>query len=175
MTSTKISLYGVVNDSIVDGPGLRYTIFTQGCPHHCQGCHNPESWDENGGYLEDIDHIIADIMKNPLLDGITLSGGEPFLQCQPLIALLNQIKKQTHLHIMIYSGYTYEQIISDQNKLSLLKLGDMLVDGLYVEEKRSLALLYRGSSNQRLINIQESLKQGKVIEYIIDEYGEIEI
>ena len=101
MTSTKIRLYGVVNDSIVDGPGLRYTIFTQGCPHHCQGCHNPESWDENGGYLEDIDHIIADIIKNPLLDGITLSGGEPFLQCQPLIALLNQIKKQTHLHIMI--------------------------------------------------------------------------
>ena len=83
--------------------------------------------------------------------------------------------KKHHLNIVIYSGYTYEQIISDQNKLSLLKLGDMLVDGLYVEEKRSLALLYRGSSNQRLINIQESLKQGKVIEYIIDEYGEIEI
>ena len=92
-----------------------------------------ESWDENGGYLEDIDHIIADIMKNPLLDGITLSGGEPFLQCQPLIALLNQIKKQTHLHIMIYSGYTYEEIFTlGKEAIELLCLCDTLVDGRFV-------------------------------------------
>ena len=170
----KLRLFGCVNDSIVDGPGLRYTIFVQGCYHNCLGCHNPESHDVNGGYLKDIEEILKEIDENPLLDGVTLSGGEPMLQVEALIELSKEIKKR-NLNIVLYSGYTYEQIISDQNKLSLLKLGDMLVDGLYVEEKRSLALLYRGSSNQRLINIQESLKQGKVIEYIIDEYGEIEI
>ena len=170
----EIRLFGTVNDSIVDGPGLRYTIFTQGCLHHCPGCHNPQSHPLDGGYLEDCDKILAEIFNNPLLDGITLSGGEPMLQIEPLKYICQEVKKH-HLNIVIYSGYTYEQIISDQNKLSLLKLGDMLVDGLYVEEKRSLALLYRGSSNQRLINIQESIIQGKVIEYIIDEYGEIEI
>ena len=173
MTSTKIRLYGVVNDSIVDGPGLRYTIFTQGCPHHCQGCHNPESWDENGGYLEDIDHIIADIMKNPLLDGITLSGGEPFLQCQPLIALLNQIKKQTHLHIMIYSGYTYEEILQlGELALTLLSLCDTLVDGRFIQSLKSLELLYKGSSNQRIIDVQKSLKNGYVCKQKVSEYGE---
>ena len=173
MTSTKIRLYGVVNDSIVDGPGLRYTIFTQGCPHHCQGCHNPESWDENGGYLEDIDHIIADIMKNPLLDGITLSGGEPFLQCQPLIALLNQIKKQTHLHIMIYSGYTYEEIFTlGKEAIELLCLCDTLVDGRFVLSLRSLELIYKGSSNQRIIDVQKSLQYHYLYEQKVNEYGE---
>lgn len=170
----KIRLFGTVNDSIVDGPGLRYAIFTQGCLHNCLGCHNPESHALDGGYLKDCNQILAEIFQNPLLDGITLSGGEPMLQVEPLKYICQEVKKK-NLNIVIYSGYTYEEIIADPLKLSLLKMGDMLVDGRFDINKRSLALLYRGSSNQRLINIQASLNQGRVIEYEIDEYGEIEI
>lgn len=168
----KIRLYGTVNDSIVDGPGLRYSIFTQGCLHNCLGCHNPNSHDLKGGYLVDVDKIIKEIDENPLLDGITLSGGEPMLQVEPLIELLKAVK-QRNLNIVIYSGFTYEQIISDAKMKSLLELCDMLIDGKFEQDKKSLALLYCGSSNQRLINIQESLKQNKVVEYLINEYDEI--
>ena len=128
------------------------------------GCHNPESHDVNGGYLKDIEEILKEIDENPLLDGVTLSGGEPMLQVEALIELSKEIKKR-NLNIVLYSGYTYEQIINDVNKKRLLELCDMLVDGKFELEKRSLSLLYRGSSNQRLINVQESLKQNRIIEY----------
>ena len=160
----KLRLFGCVNDSIVDGPGLRYTIFVQGCHHNCLGCHNPESHDINGGYVKEIAEILKEIDENPLLDGITLSGGEPMLQVETLIELSKEIKKR-NLNIILYSGYTYEQIIDDVNKKSLLELCDMLIDGKFELEKRSLSLLYRGSSNQRLINVQESLKQNCIIVY----------
>ena len=160
----KLRLFGCVNDSIVDGPGLRYSIFVQGCYHNCLGCHNPESHDVNGGYLKDIEEILKEIDENPLLDGVTLSGGEPMLQVEALIELSKEIKKR-NLNIVLYSGYTYEQIINDVNKKRLLELCDMLVDGKFELEKRSLSVLYRGSSNQRLINVQESLKQNRIIEY----------
>ena len=160
----KLRLFGCVNDSIVDGSGLRYSIFVQGCYHNCLGCHNPESHDVNGGYLKDIEEILKEIDENPLLDGVTLSGGEPMLQVEALIELSKEIKKR-NLNIVLYSGYTYEQIINDVNKKRLLELCDMLVDGKFELEKRSLSLLYRGSSNQRLINVQESLKQNRIIEY----------
>lgn len=160
----KLRLFGCVNDSIVDGPGLRYSIFVQGCYHNCLGCHNPESHDVNGGYLKDIEEILKEIDENPLLDGVTLSGGEPMLQVEALIELSKEIKKR-NLNIVLYSGYTYEQIINDVIKKRLLELCDMLVDGKFELEKRSLSLLYRGSSNQRLINVQKSLKQNRIIEY----------
>ena len=164
----KISLFGTVDDSIVDGPGLRYTIFTQGCFHNCSGCHNPKSHDINGGYLKDIQDILSEITANPLLDGITLSGGEPMLQVKPLIEICKEVKAMG-LNIVVYSGFTYEEILKDAKKKELLQLCDMLIDGKFEQDKKSLALLYRGSANQRLINVQESLKQGKVIEYqIID-------
>lgn len=170
----KLRLFGTVNDSIVDGPGIRYSIFTQGCFHNCPGCHNPKSHDLQGGYLVELDEIIKEIDENPLLDGITLSGGEPMLQVKPLIEVCKAVK-QRNLNIVIYSGFTYEQIIDDPEKKSLLELCDMLVDGKFEQDKKSLALLYRGSSNQRLINIQESLKQNKVIEYELDENNDIKI
>lgn len=164
----KIRLFGIADDSIVDGPGLRYTIFTQGCFHKCIGCHNPKSHNINGGYLKDIEEILSEIIANPLLDGITLSGGEPMLQVEPLVKICKEVKKRG-LNIVIYSGFTYEEIVKDSKKKELLQLCDMLIDGKFEQDKKSLALLYRGSSNQRLINIQESLKQGKVVEYqIID-------
>lgn len=171
--SFKIRLYGVVHDSIVDGPGLRYTVFTQGCLHHCQGCHNQDSWDLQGGYVENIDTLITDIKSNPLLDGVTISGGEPFLQPLPLITLVRYIKQNLHLHVMIYSGYTYEDILHlGSEEKELLRWCDTLVDGRFVFNLKSLSLLYKGSSNQRIIDVQKSLYQKTVCEQKINEYGE---
>lgn len=164
----EIRLFGTADDSIVDGPGIRYAIFTQGCLHNCLGCHNPKSHDLQGGYLVDINEIITEIDNNPLLDGITLSGGEPMLQIEPLIEIC-KAAKQRNLNIVIYSGFTFEQIITDPNKKALLELCDMLIDDKFEQDKRSLSLLYRGSLNQRLIDVQQSLKQNRPIEYSIDE------
>lgn len=168
----KLRVYGVVQDSIVDGPGLRYSLFTQGCPHQCVGCHNPDSHDFHGGYDMDIEDIIKDIESNPLLDGVTISGGEPFMQCDPLIELVKKIKEK-QLHVMIYSGYTYEDILSLGHKAyELLSLCDVLVDGRFELSLRSLSLLYKGSSNQRIIDIHSSLQQHCVVLQKMNEYGE---
>ena len=168
----KIRLYGTVNDSIVDGPGLRYVIFTQGCLHHCPGCHNPDSHAIDGGYIEDTEQCLLEIDQNPLLDGVALSGGEPFLQATALIHFVQKVKKR-HLHVMIYSGYTFEEILElgDEEK-KLLSLCDTLVDGKFILSLKSMELLYKGSSNQRIIDIQASLKTHMVIEQEINEYGE---
>ena len=168
----KIRLYGTVNDSIVDGPGLRYVIFTQGCLHHCPGCHNPDSHAIDGGYIEDTEQCLLEIDQNPLLDGVTLSGGEPFLKATALIHFVQKVKKR-HLHVMIYSGYTFEEILElgDEEK-KLLSLCDTLVDGKFILSLKSMELLYKGSSNQRIIDIQASLKTHMVIEQEINEYGE---
>ena len=168
----KLRISGIVNDSIVDGPGIRLTIFTQGCLFNCPNCHNPQTHDLNGGYDQDISEIMALIEKNSLLDGVTISGGEPFLQPEPLLNLVKQIKSLS-LSVMVYSGYTFEQLIKDASKRALLQEIDYLVDGLFIEELKSLELLYRGSSNQRLIDVRASLKANQVIELNINEYGEI--
>lgn len=168
----KIRLYGTVNDSIVDGPGLRYVVFTQGCPHHCPGCHNPESHDLTGGYLEDIQRLLDEIDQNALLDGITISGGEPFEQAQPLIEFVKEVKKRG-LHVMIYSGYTFEEILlKGKKEKELLSLCDTLVDGRFINHLRSLSLRYKGSSNQRIIDIASSLKKDKIILQNVNKYGE---
>lgn len=167
-----IRLYGTVNDSIVDGPGLRYVVFTQGCPHHCKGCHNPNSHDLLGGYLVDTKDLLLEIDKNSLLDGITISGGEPFIQAKNLISFIKEIKKR-HLHIMIYSGYTFEEIMSlGKDERELLSLCDTLVDGRFIQSQRSLSLRYKGSLNQRIINVSLSLQKRKIILQDVNEYGE---
>ena len=167
-----IRLYGVVNDSIVDGVGLRFVIFTQGCLHHCIGCHNPKSHDINGGYEEDIIHLLEMIDQNPLLDGVTLSGGEPFLQPEPLIEFVKEVKRR-HLHVMIYSGYTFEELMQGTDKQKeLLALCDLLVDGRFDIQKRSLSLLYRGSTNQRIIDIQKTLQSSHIVLQEFNEFGE---
>jgi len=172
LTNKYIRLYGIVDDSIVDGPGLRFAIFVQGCPHHCIGCHNPQSHDINGGYLQSLEDIFQKIKDNPLLDGVTLSGGEPFLQAERLVPLVQKIKT-IPLNVMIYSGYTFEEIQNlDDNAKKLLELCDVLVDGRFILEKRSLSLLYKGSSNQRIIDIQKTLKMKKIVEQKIGMYGE---
>lgn len=154
----RIRVSGIVEESIVDGPGLRYVVFTQGCPHHCAGCHNPGTHDFNGGYELSISHILGQIQENPLLSGVTLSGGEPF--CQPeVMGILAREVKAMKKNIFIYSGYTFEQLqeMAKQNPAikELLILCDTLVDGRYIEELRDLELLFRGSSNQRIIDLTD--------------------
>ncbi len=166
-----IRLFGLADDSIVDGPGLRFAIFTQGCYHNCEGCHNPNSHDVNGGYDEDTDTIIEKIKSNPLLDGVTLSGGEPFLQAKPL-TLIASAAKESGLNVMAYTGYTFEELIKGANEengwYELLKKLDLLVDGKFVLKERSIELNFKGSKNQRILNVPESLKEGKAVLSEID-------
>ena len=155
---------GMVNDSIVDGPGLRFTVFTQGCPHRCPGCHNPNTHDPAGGYDVGTDEIVRQIRKNPLLSGVTLSGGEPFMQSAECL----EIAKEAHrmnLNVWAYTGYTWEHLMqeNDPARMALLREVDVLVDGPYIADKRSLELDFCGSSNQRLIDVQQSLALGAVV------------
>ena len=166
----EIRIAGLAEESIVDGPGFRYTVFTQGCPHNCKGCQNPQTHDFNGGRIDDTDRIFEDIIKDPLLDGVTFSGGEPFCQCAALADLAKRLRsyKVKKFNLISYTGYTYEQLIARSKKESdcreLLELLDYLVDGRFEEDKRSLELKFRGSSNQRFIDVQRSLKEGRAVE-----------
>lgn len=158
-----IRIAGVVNDSIVDGPGLRFSVFTQGCSHHCPGCHNPETHDPQGGHDEDTDALIAKMKKNPLLSGITLTGGDPLEQSAPCL----ELAKAAHaagLNVWAYTGYTWEQLLerNDPDQTALLREVDVLVDGPFIQAERSLELDYRGSRNQRLIDVPATLRTGKV-------------
>jgi len=159
-----IRVAGLVNDSIVDGPGIRFTVFTQGCPHACPGCHNPQTHDFAGGTDADTDEILAKIRKNPLLDGITLSGGEPFCQSKACAEIARNARKMG-LNVWSYSGYTFEELFSGKEEWwELLRELDVLVDGRFELEKRTLECRFRGSWNQRLIDVQESLRQGSAVE-----------
>lgn len=160
----RISLSGITGDSIVDGPGLRLTIFTQGCLHHCPGCHNPQTHDPEGGSWADTEDILAAAAENPLLDGITLSGGDPFLQPVPCLALAEGAHK-IGLNVWTYTGYTWEALLeeNDADKLALLKETDVLVDGPFLLAERSLELRFCGSRNQRLIDVKKSLAEDKVV------------
>ena len=160
----RISLSGVTVDSILDVPGLRLTIFTQGCLHHCPGCHNPQTHDPEGGSWADTEDILAAAAENPLLDGITLSGGDPFLQPVPCLALAEGAHK-IGLNVWTYTGYTWEALLeeNDAEKLALLKETDVLVDGPFLLAERSLELRFCGSRNQRLIDVKKSLAEDKVV------------
>lgn len=164
-----IRIFGTVEDSIVDGTGLRFTVFVQGCPHHCPGCHNPASHDFNGGTLMDTVDIVKKLTANPLLDGLTLSGGEPMCQAEACIRLA-RAAKGLGMNVWCYTGYTWEELMeeNDPKRMELLKLVDVLVDGRFLLKERSLELRFRGSRNQRVIDVQESFKQGHAIEWRFD-------
>lgn len=163
----ELRLAGVIRESIVDGPGIRLTVFTQGCPHHCEGCHNPTTHDFNGGYISHPENILKAIDENPLLKGVTFSGGEPFMQPAALAELGREIHKRG-LDIVTYTGFTFEQLTESFDKFperkDLLEQTDYLIDGKFELDKRSLNLRFRGSKNQRIIDVKQSLAQGKVIE-----------
>lgn len=158
----------IVNDSIVDGPGLRLTVFTQGCVHNCKNCHNPSTHDLNGGKIVDTDFIINKFFENPLLDGITFSGGEPFLQPKPLSVIAKAIKEKG-FNVIAYTGYTWEKLIEEKEKyIDLLKYTDIVIDGPFVDDLKSYDLHFRGSSNQRSIDVQKSLLENRIILYEFD-------
>jgi anaerobic ribonucleoside-triphosphate reductase activating protein len=159
----KMRIAGIVDDSIVDGDGLRLSVFTQGCPHHCVGCQNPDTHAASGGRDEDTENILARIDENPLLTGITFSGGEPFLQPAPLTRLAKEAHKRG-LDVWSYTGYTLEELLAKKNPAidALLRELDVLVAGPYEERLRDLTLNFRGSSNQRIIDMNAFRKTGKI-------------
>lgn len=163
----KLRLAGILRESVVDGPGIRTVIFAQGCPHRCPGCHNPETHDPHGGKEYTIAQVVSSIMPNRLVRGITFSGGEPFQQAEGF-AHLGKILKEKGLDIVTYTGYTFEEILAksqvNHDVLKLLQVSDLLVEGPYVEALRDLSLAYRGSRNQRIVNVQSSLQVGRVIQ-----------
>jgi anaerobic ribonucleoside-triphosphate reductase activating protein len=155
-----IRVSGIINDSIVDGPGIRLTVFAQGCERNCPGCHNPETHALDGGFGISIDDIMAMAKANPLLRGLTFSGGEPFLQATAFAALA-RAAHGAGFDIVTYTGYTIEEIISAAGQRDgfreLLLQTDILVDGPYMEEFRTLDALYRGSANQRVIDVRATV------------------
>lgn len=156
-----IRISGIESESIVDGEGIRYVIFTQGCPHHCPGCHNPQTHPFGGGKLVSIEDILDDISKRKnWIDGITISGGEPFCQIYQC-ALIAEKAHEMGLSVWCYTGYLFEDLYGQG--IELLKHIDVLVDGPFVQAEKSLELDFRGSRNQRVIDIPESLKEGVAI------------
>jgi len=160
----EIRLSGVVNDSIVDGPGMRLTVFTQGCPHHCPGCHNPQTHDPQGGFIGDTDSILKALAENPLLDGLTLSGGEPLDQPIPCKHIAEGTKK-LGLNVWAYTGYLFEDLLEKANPdvIELLQQIDFLIDGPFLQNQRSLELVFCGSKNQRIIDVKKTLKTGNIV------------
>ena len=161
----RMRIAGIANDSIVDGPGLRLAVFTQGCPHHCPGCHNPQTHDFEAGREVDTEEILAMICKNPLLDGLTLTGGEPFCQAEACTVLARNAHA-AGLNVWSYSGYTFEELLHGREEWrTLLENIDVLVDGRFHIEERTLECCYRGSSNQRLIDVSRSLASGQAVQW----------
>ena len=153
-----------ISDSIVDGPGLRFTVFTQGCAHACPGCHNPETHDIAGGHEERVETLAELMGSNPLTGGLTLSGGDPFLQAADCAALA-KIAHAQGKDVWTYTGYTWEAVLAAGRPdwRALLEETDVLVDGPFVREKKAYAARFRGSTNQRLIDVKKSLEAGAVV------------
>ena len=167
MDSNKsIRLSGIAKESLVNGPGLRRVLFSQGCVHNCSNCFNKETHSFDGGKLENMDELISDIVNNPMLRGVTFSGGDPLEQADKFAYIAEKLKG-AGLNIWCYTGYTYEYILKNKDKLNgwnyLLNNIDVLVDGKFEEDKCDTSLRYRGSSNQRIIDVKVSLAKGKVV------------
>lgn len=162
MLEKRLKIASVVDDSIVDGPGIRYTIFTQGCTHKCPGCHNPQTHNFNAGSYVSIDDILADIKRFKHLKNITFSGGDPLEQPVALRVFVDHLKAEGY-HILVYSGYTFEQILEDPIKLAAISNVDLLIDGRFELSRRTLNLNFRGSDNQRIIDVPSSLASNLVV------------
>lgn len=162
----KINIAGLVHDSVVDGPGIRYAIFAQGCSHNCKGCHNPQTHKFGVGSDLSIDEIIADIKTNPLIKGITFTGGDPFFQAAAFAVLAKKLRPLKY-ELASYTGFTWEELISTgspEQKAFLSQL-DVLVDGRFILQERNLDLPFKGSSNQRFIDVQKSLTTNNLVTF----------
>jgi anaerobic ribonucleoside-triphosphate reductase activating protein len=168
-----MNIDGIVYESLVDGIGVRATLFFCGCKHICKGCHNSEL--QNFKYGKPFTYelqleIIKNIKENPLINGVTFSGGDPFYSAYEVMEFVKKLKQEIQdINIWSYSGFTFDEIINsnDLYMIELLKNSDVLVDGEFIETQRDLTLPFRGSKNQRIINVKESIKQNKIIEFII--------
>ena len=157
-----ISVLDIIEDTMVDGPGFRTTIYCAGCPNACSGCHNPQSWDITAGHEMSTEDIMKIIKADPYAN-VTFSGGDPMFQPEGFAELAEAIRKETNKTIWCFSGFTYEHIIKDKRQRKLLELVDVLVDGPFVKALRDEDLVFRGSSNQRIINVKKSLQEGKIV------------
>ncbi len=158
-----LKLSGIVEDSIVDGPGIRTTFFSQGCPHHCPGCHNPETWTFQGGTPMDTDTLVSIVKSNPICRGVTFSGGEPFAQAGDFAALARALKEGGY-EVASYSGYSFEALLSGTpEQRELLETIDILIDGPFLLSEKSLELAFRGSRNQRILDVPKSLAAGQAV------------
>ena len=160
----KLRINGLVEESITDGPGIRFTLFTQGCPHGCLGCHNPETHSFDGGYEVSCQEIFDKITQDPLIHGVTFSGGEPMCQPEALTELASALKERDY-EIALYTGYTLEQLLAEQDgaRMGLLAFCDVLIDGRFELAQKSLELKFCGSANQRIIDVPNSLRTGKCV------------
>lgn len=158
-----ISILSIVHDTMVDGPGFRTSIYCAGCPNHCVGCHNPQSWDINNGIMTSTEDIMKEILEDPFAN-VTFSGGDPMYQADGFAELARTIRTESDKDIWCFTGYRYENLLKNSKQLELLKLIDVLVDGPFIKDLRDEDLFFRGSSNQRLINVQKSLALGEVVE-----------
>lgn len=195
-SETAIRLFGTADDSIVDGPGLRFSVFVQGCSHHCPGCHNPESQPREGGTLATVGGVLDEVRANKLIEGVTLSGGEPFEQATACAELARALKAEGY-SVWAYTGYLYEDLLNVASRCSadeeapdpaglshsgsngsaaaplldpagvrdLLANVDVLVDGPFVQDLKSYTLTFKGSSNQRIIDLAATRAAGRVIEW----------
>jgi len=164
MSTVRIS--GFKKHSSADGPGVRYVLFFQGCPHHCPGCQNPETHDPAGGTERNTGDVIREVLQTKYLDGLTFSGGDPLMQPEA-VKEIAAAAKETGLNIWLYTGWTFEQLMdgaAGKTAKEALALLDVLVDGPFVEKRKTGNAIWRGSDNQRLIDVQRSLAEGSVIE-----------
>ena len=159
LQETFLRVAGVIEESIVDGPGIRFVLFLQGCRLHCPGCQNPQTWDFDGGTLVPASEVLGRIKANPLVRGVTFSGGEPFEQAAAVLPLAEELKAQGY-HLMAFTGYTLEQLAQKPECRAFLEKLDLLVDGPYIEAQKSLDLRFRGSKNQRILNIPATRENG---------------
>jgi anaerobic ribonucleoside-triphosphate reductase activating protein len=162
----KIRISGTISESIVDGPGIRFVVFTQGCPHHCAGCHNPDTHDFNGGKVIDTDEMIEEMKLYPYMSGLTISGGEPFSQKTAILRLIFDFKTlYPNKNIVVFSGYRMEELIEmdDLEVKQILDTIDYLIDGRFDLKLKDISLVYRGSSNQRIIDMKKTKQAGKII------------
>jgi anaerobic ribonucleoside-triphosphate reductase activating protein len=161
-----LRLAGIVRESIVDGPGIRFVVFSQGCPHRCPGCHNSQTWDFDGGFATTPEQILGEVHKNPLLTGVTLSGGEPFCQSAAMAKTAKAVRDKG-LDVITYTGFTFEKLLekahSEPEIEALLKQTDILIDGPFIKDLQNYELKYTGSANQRAIDVQASLTKSAVV------------
>ena len=158
-----LNLSGIISDSIVDGPGIRTTIFCQGCPHHCPGCHNPETWDFGCGTDVPVEDLVEVVQSNPLCRGVTFSGGEPFAQAAGFAKLAKLLKEKGY-EVASYSGYTFEELLDgSEDQKKLLASIDILIDGPFLMAEKSLEVPFRGSRNQRILDVKKSLAESRAV------------